>query len=261
MRRTMERRRSRAAIWSRRLALFFVTVLLLSVGLHRFGLLSTPAALGSVAISWGALATALALGAIALARVWTRGIEGLRDAVIGIVVTALSLAVPAYFTVILFRLPQINDVTTDTTAPPRFTVASSLRLPDANSVAYAGQKSAELQHRYYSDLDSYRSSLGVDEAYEAVRQVAEKSGWEIVLQNPPLNESSSATLEAVDHSLIMGFKDDIVVRVVPDETGAIVDIRSASRYGRHDLGVNAGRVRKFLTALREEIAPTAGGER
>ena len=55
---------------------------------------------------------------------------------------------------------------------------------------------------------------------------------------------------------IMGFRDDIVVRIRPGPEGARVDIRSASRYGRSDLGANASRVR----ALVEDIDDVAGSE-
>jgi uncharacterized protein (DUF1499 family) len=49
--------------------------------------------------------------------------------------------------------------------------------------------------------------------------------------------------------LLFGFKDDIVVRVTPSGNGSRVDVRSLSRVGRSDFGVNANRVRKFLRQL------------
>jgi Protein of unknown function (DUF1499) len=54
----------------------------------------------------------------------------------------------------------------------------------------------------------------------------------------------------------MGFRDDVVVRIRPAREGARVDVRSASRYGRSDLGVNAARIR----ALIEDIDDVAGNE-
>jgi uncharacterized protein (DUF1499 family) len=48
----------------------------------------------------------------------------------------------------------------------------------------------------------------------------------------------------------MGFREDVIIRVRPSGRGAVVDIRSASRFGRHDFGSNAARVR----ALRAELA-------
>ncbi|MGI9175798.1 MAG: DUF1499 domain-containing protein [Rhodothermales bacterium] len=49
------------------------------------------------------------------------------------------------------------------------------------------------------------------------------------------------------------FKDDVVLRVEPDEAGAVVHIRSESRLGRGDLGVNRRRVDRFFSALGEEV--------
>jgi hypothetical protein len=50
----------------------------------------------------------------------------------------------------------------------------------------------------------------------------------------------------------MGFTDDVVVQVKGDDTRAQIDVRSVSRYGMHDLGANAARIR----ALFEEITAT-----
>lgn len=46
------------------------------------------------------------------------------------------------------------------------------------------------------------------------------------------------------------FKDDVALVVTPHSTGAALHIRSASRVGKHDLGVNQRRVNRFLKALR-----------
>ena len=56
-------------------------------------------------------------------------------------------------------------------------------------------------------------------------------------------------LEALDTSFWFGFKDDIVVRVQesPNANGVVrIDIRSKSRVGQSDLGVNAKRVMVFI---------------
>jgi uncharacterized protein (DUF1499 family) len=49
----------------------------------------------------------------------------------------------------------------------------------------------------------------------------------------------------------MRFPDDVTVRIRPVASGARVDVRSASRFGSHDLGVNARRVEAFMTRLQE----------
>ena len=59
---------------------------------------------------------------------------------------------------------------------------------------------------------------------------------------------------------IMGFRDDVIVRVRPFEGGARVDVRSSSRYGSFDFGANAARVRRLLEDIEAEIANQAPDE-
>jgi len=77
----------------------------------------------------------------------------------------------------------------------------------------------------------------------------QRMGWTIV-------ESDEATgrIEASQRSRWMGFTDDIVVRVAPANSGSRIDLRSSSRYGRSDFGVNAERIRDYLAALRAAAA-------
>jgi uncharacterized protein (DUF1499 family) len=74
--------------------------------------------------------------------------------------------------------------------------------------------------------------------------VAEELGWEIVAA-----DRAAMRIEAVDTTWWFGFKDDMVIRITPEETGARVDIRSVSRVGKSDVGANAKRIRKFLARL------------
>jgi uncharacterized protein (DUF1499 family) len=48
---------------------------------------------------------------------------------------------------------------------------------------------------------------------------------------------------------IMGFREDISIRITADGDDSRVDIRSASRYFDSDLGSNAARVSKFIDDL------------
>jgi uncharacterized protein (DUF1499 family) len=50
-------------------------------------------------------------------------------------------------------------------------------------------------------------------------------------------------------SFWFGFKDDVVVRIIPERGGSRVDVRSVSRVGRSDVGANAKRIRTYLQAL------------
>ena len=81
-----------------------------------------------------------------------------------------------------------------------------------------------------------------------------KRKWRIVDARAPQVGRRDGRIEAVARTPILGFRDDVVVRMRSDPDGARVDIRSTSRYGRHDFGTNASRV----TALSEEIDDAVG---
>ena len=83
-----------------------------------------------------------------------------------------------------------------------------------------------------------------DQALALALETAESLGWEIVSVDP-----AAGRLEAREVSRIFQFVDDVVVRVRPMEAGAVIDVRSRSRDGRGDLGVNARRIRAFTAAI------------
>ncbi len=71
-------------------------------------------------------------------------------------------------------------------------------------------------------------------------------------------ELSVTYVEAVSRSLIMGFTSDVVVRIVEEDQTTLVDMRSSSRWGPHDLGSNAARITGFLRELDNALAGIAG---
>ena len=58
-------------------------------------------------------------------------------------------------------------------------------------------------------------------------------------------DTSNGRIEAVDTSFWFGFKDDLVLRIKDQVNGVRVDVRSKSRVGQSDLGVNAARIKEF----------------
>lgn len=79
---------------------------------------------------------------------------------------------------------------------------------------------------------------------------------------PAVDEASAGLnityLEAVATTLIMKFADDVVVRIIEEEGGALVDMRSSSRWGVHDLGSNAVRITSFMRDLDAALVGVAG---
>jgi hypothetical protein len=61
-------------------------------------------------------------------------------------------------------------------------------------------------------------------------------------------------IEATARSPVMGFRDDVVIRLTPMGQGTRVDVRSASRVGTHDLGANASRIRSLLEDIDDVVS-------
>ena len=96
--------------------------------------------------------------------------------------------------------------------------------------------------------------IAPQEAYRAALGVALKRKWQLIDAHPPGGVRREGVIELVARTPIMGFRDDVVIRVAPSEDGARIDVRSASRYGTHDFGANAARIRSLL----EDIDDAAG---
>ena len=259
-RRISEQPMSRLAIWARRTALFSLAATLIAIIIVRSGALDIVPALSTLA---GALVLALVAILLAFAAgiaIWREGVGGVREAVTALLVGVALVAYPLYLGVKAYRLPAIYDVTTDPIDPPRFETIARLRPRDANPVTYAGLYTAEQQRAAYSDIEPDLTNSSPQEAYDAALKVITKRKWHIVDARPPQPAAPrEGRIEAVARTPILGFRDDIVVRVRATTDGARIDVRSASRYGRHDLGANAARVRALIDDVDDVLA--AGPEK
>jgi uncharacterized protein (DUF1499 family) len=167
-------------------------------------------------------------------------------AVVGLVVGGAIAGVPLYYEHIRTGVPRINDISTDTENPPQFQAILPLRkAADANPLAYDA-KTAEVQRKGYPDIAPIQTDLGPQAAFDRALATAGKLGWTIVASDP-----TAGRIEADQSSRWFGFTDDVAIRVAPAGSGSRVDIRSVARYGRGDFGVNAARVRSFVSAFRE----------
>jgi uncharacterized protein (DUF1499 family) len=247
------------AKWSRIVALFGVQLILLGLLLHRFGSLPTPVVLNLFNAAFVVAALAIALGIIAAIVIWRLGRSGTWSAATGVLIGLAIFAWPAAYLPFALSLPQLNDVTTDPLAPPRFITLAKVRPKDANPIAYAGPAVAKLQAEHYPDLRPLMVPRKIDETFEIVRDTVRRLKWTVVAEELPQGKGRPGYIEAVDRTLIVGFYDDVVIRLDGDQRESRIDVRSASRYGRHDLGRNAARVRRLFAELQTQLDQNVPG--
>ena len=152
--------------------------------------------------------------------------------------------------------PPIHDVTTNLENYPRFyrlTVREDnlKQVPDLGRPELAALPPRErwkaIHREHYGDLQTVRIPRRVEDIVRQAETLARERGWEVVNV-----DARNGILEAVDTSRFFRFKDNVVLRVVPvaDNSGSMVDMRSISRVGVSDVGVNARRIRSFLADLQ-----------
>jgi uncharacterized protein (DUF1499 family) len=235
---------SRLAIWARRCALFSLAATALAILVVRSGILEIVPALATFAgaLVFATLGIVLAFGAFVV--IWRHGNSGAGAAFAAIAIGVALLAYPVYLGARAYSLPMINDITTDAIDPPRFDTLSRVRPRGTSD--YAGLYAAEQQREAYPDIEPLVVTVKPPQAYDAAIQVINRRKWRVVVDRPPQPPRRDGQIEAVARTAVMGFRDDITLRVRPDGDGARIDVRSASRYGRHDFGTNAARVRSLL---------------
>lgn len=249
MRTVLPVHRSRLAAVSHRLGRLALPVLVVGALAHRAQIVTTPQLFGVLGLGFLLAGAAVLLGALAMALLWARGGLGWGRAVRGIGFGLVALLPVALGLVDFVRYPLVADVSTDRETPPPIVTPDGER----GTRAYApGDPEA------YPGLVTRRFRVTPAELHAAARSAAEAADWTITGELPPGMPDEPTRFQAVATSLLFAFRDDIAVRILPDPVGARLDIRSASRYGRHDLGANARRIRRFFEDLDAVLVATFG---
>jgi uncharacterized protein (DUF1499 family) len=143
-------------------------------------------------------------------------------------------------------IPRINDITTDTANPPQFVHAGTLPENANRDMAYPGEGFARQQREGYGEIAGVTLASPPDDAFRRVASVARSmDGWVITREDAP-----ARAVEGYETSRLFQFKDDFVVEVRPTDNGqSLVVMRSKSRDGQGDVGINAKRIRTFLGRL------------
>ena len=154
-------------------------------------------------------------------------------------------------------VPAIHEVATDLEDRPQFTRLELRedyleKVPDmgrADLKALGPEARWKAIHREaYGDLKTIRVPMSVEDTIRRAERLALDRGWDVALADP-----AAGLLEATETSRFFRFKDDVVLRVrAAPQGGSLVDMRSISRVGGSDVGMNAKRVRAFLADLRKQ---------
>lgn len=160
----------------------------------------------------------------------------------------LGILAPSIMTLIIepVKYPPIHDITTNTQSPPQFTFLTDDRAGAKNSLVYGGADIAAQQLQAFPNIQAIVSDLPVETAYQKALSVAKAMGWTIVYQDP-----KALHFESTARTPFFNFADDVVVVVSALGQRSRIDLRSVSRVGIGDRGVNAKRIQEFSQRFSE----------
>jgi uncharacterized protein (DUF1499 family) len=172
-------------------------------------------------------------------------------AVFGTIVNVV-IAVPLILIVVGSRkYPPINDITTDFDNPPEFEHAAEIPANRGRDMKYDKQKFAARQSAGYPDLAPLKMPTDPSATFAKVEATAKEiPSWEITTEYP-----NTHSLEGVATSRLFHFNDDFVIQVRPDGAGSVIEMRSKSRDGIGDFGMNYKRIKMFFGKLSGEPSP------
>ncbi len=283
-----ERKKSSAAIWCQRFAVFLVPYFILAILLHRFDKIETPQLFSLLAIGFAAAVLALVFSLRAGADLWYKGHKGGRATVRGTFLSILVLLPFGYHTYLALSLPLAHDIATDTFNPPNYVTAGAVRTANRdagmNRIVEYTDGYADMIVLAYPKLQSRRYPAGPERVLEAVNFIIQDNEWQItgssgipdtanggeteLADNAQNSEGNvlEGTVDAPDdiyvetliYSMVFAFENDMVIRIVSEDENTLVDVRSSSRWGAHDFGYNANLIDKFMMQLDTALLGIAG---
>jgi len=143
------------------------------------------------------------------------------------------------------QLPAIHDISTDLDNPPQYQIIDAR---DEAERGFTDEQHRALQEVYYGDIQSLTAMKNVADTTKAMHEVLVEMEMDIVAL-----DANAGHIEAVATTAWFGFKDDVVVRVLPQGSRSKIDIRSVSRVGRSDIGKNAERIREIVKRAQEKL--------
>lgn len=235
---------TKTSLWSLRLSVLAIALAFISVGAFRLDLLDFRLSLlGMVGAVFVAL-SGIMLSLICLFGSRQTHIGAARHspfrAITALVLGLGYIALPLNSVVQGYDKPLIHDISTDLENPPQFVAIEKMRAPTDNPLALKPDF-MEAQKKAYPDIGPLMLPLSPQETFDKAMININAMGWEVMAA-----ARAEGRIEATATTALFGFRDDVMVRIVPAEGGSRLDMRSVSRVGKSDLGANAERIRQFL---------------
>lgn len=235
-----------AAIWGLRLAVLSPFVMMIAGGTYRLSFVDFGPALLAFAVAtlMGLLAVLLSLIGV-IGGVRGNNAHG-KSATLGLVVALIVVSAPLNTVRTGAGVPMIHDITTDLEDPPTFVEVPRQRASTDNSLEI-DQDVLAAQKAYYTGIAPTMLAMSRPDAFSLVRDTVKELGWQVHAEKENLGY-----IEATAATPFFGFRDDVVIRLTQSAGNVRVDMRSASRVGLSDLGVNAGRISDFMTLVAQK---------
>lgn len=237
----------------------FVVVLLAVTGLaFRYEFLAVPDFLHVCAVALALLAAAALFWVHAFLQVWRKGRPGGRRLTEALALLLVAFIPFGYSATQAVRYPELNDVTTDRSDPPVFFAIDA--VPRGAGAHRPGPVSpqAARQNEAYPEITGRRYPASPDVVIEEIDKLIDADGWTHVHRSGSPDAGDEVSIEGLVRTTILRFPADIVVRLTDEGDSTYVDMRSASHYGRHDLGDNARHIARFLSDLDAAMLARAG---
>lgn len=236
-------RTSKLAIWARRLGAFALPLALLPVLLHRERVISSDEFLVIETAAAGFALLAFILAISAYARLWVSGDRGWVRASIGLLFSLICLLPMGVVAWLALHYPVIGDVSTDDLRPPQ--------LVGAVGRAMTGAQRDDIL-AVFPNARTRSYPIEAQQMFGIVEQLALASGWELRARRAPTTPFDVGQLNLLSTSLL-GWRDEVVLRVSGLAAGSTVDMRSTPTHGWFDLGENGRRVESFLLGLDNRV--------
>ncbi len=186
---------------------------------------------------------ALVLAGGSLLAIFFKNSDASKFAPVASMVLSFIVIFPFFGAVQNRHVPPIHDITTDVENPPLFSELMRHRGMGQNSLEIKPE-AIKLQQGFYKDIQPLMLTTNIDESFAAAHKAALAMGWQIIRADTEAGE-----IEATATTRLIGFKDDVVIRLTASDQATRVDMRSVSRVGISDLGTNAARIRAYFALL------------